>query len=281
VTYSIVARDPATRELGVAVQTGTFGVGRAVPWARAGVGAIATQSYTERRYGALGLERLARGEAPADALAALVAEDEDAHIRQVGIVDALGRTAAHTGAGCIRDAGHLAGQDVSVQANMMATDRVWSAMAAAFGSTPGTLARRLLAALLAAEAEGGDFRGPQSAALLVVSGERDDAAPWAGVRSDLRVEDHADPLGELARLLEQEEAYHALADAEDGRAALAAPLREKDRIWAAARDAAGHDDPERARELLQPLFDAHPNWRDAVRAAGERGDFPGWQQILA
>jgi uncharacterized Ntn-hydrolase superfamily protein len=280
VTYSIVARDPATGLLGVAVQTGTFGVGRGVPWARAGVGAIATQSYTERRYGALGLERLARGESPAEALAVLVAEDADERMRQVGIVDAAGRSAAHTGSACIRCAGHLIADGVAVQANMMASERVWPAMADAFAAAEGSLARRLLAALLAAEAEGGDFRGPQSAALLVVSGERDDARPWAGVRSDLRVDDHVDPLAELGRLLALEESYQALADATEGREALAAPLRPSERIWAAALDAAGRGDTDRARELLLPLFDAHPNWRDAVRASGERGDFPGWEAIV-
>ena len=256
-TYSIVARDPVTGELGVAVQTGTFGVGRGVPWAEAGVGAVATQSYTERSYGHFGLELLKAGRSPAEALAGLVAADPDERIRQVGIVDAQGRAAAHTGAGCIREAGHLVGDGFAVQANMMARDTVWPAMAAAYEAAEGTLARRLLAALDAAEAEGGDFRGAQSAALLVVGAEPTGFA-WKGQLSNLRVDDHADPLGELRRLLDMEEDY---------RFERADHLRPSARLWQAAVEAG---DPA----LLEPLFAEHPNWRDALRAARERGDFP-------
>ena len=186
------------------------------------------------------------------------------------MVDATGTAAAHAGVGCIRDCGHLVGDGFSVQANMMASDTVWAAMAAAYEAATGTLARRLLAALEAAEAEGGDFRGPQSAALLVVEAEPSGFA-WKGCISDLRVEDDLDPVGELRRLLDMEEDY--LADR-------AEHLREKDRVWMAAEKASREGDPTRARELLQPLFDLHPNWRDAVRATGEYGEFPGWEQVL-
>jgi uncharacterized Ntn-hydrolase superfamily protein len=271
VTYSIVARDPGTGELGVAVQTGTFGVGRGVPWAEAGVGAVATQSYTERSYGHFGLELMKAGRSAAEALAGIVAADADERFRQVGMVDANGSAAAHTGAGCVRECGHLVGDGYAVQANMMARDTVWGEMAAAYEAAAGTLARRLLAALDAAEGEGGDFRGPQSAAILVVQGEPT-GFTWKGRVSDLRVEDHADPVGELRRLLDMEEDY---------RAERSDHLREKDRHWIGAWEAAKAGEPERARELLQPLLDAHPNWRDAVRASGERGDFPGWEQIIA
>jgi uncharacterized Ntn-hydrolase superfamily protein len=269
-TYSIVARDPKSGELGVAVQTGTFGVGTGVPWAEAGVGAVATQSITEHSYGPFGLELMKAGRSAEEALAGLVAADPKQQFRQVGMVDAEGRAAAHTGASCIRDCGHLVGDGFTVQANMMARDTVWGAMAAAYETAEGSLPRRLLAALDAAEAEGGDFRGPQSAAILVVKGEPT-GFPWKGRVSNLRVDDHGDPLGELRRLLDMEEDY---------RADRADHLREKDKIWVAAEQAAKGGDPQRARELLQPLFDLHPNWRDAVRAVGEYGEFPGWEQVI-
>lgn len=269
-TYSVVARDPETGELGVAVQTGTFGVGRVVPWAEAGVGAVATQSYTDPSYGPFGLELMKGGRSAAEALAGLVASDGDERIRQVGMVDAQGRAAAHTGSGCVRECGHIVGDGFAVQANMMGRDTVWGAMAAAYEDATGTLARRLLAALEAAEAEGGDFRGSQSAALLVVQAEPT-GFDWKGRVSDLRVDDHPDPVGELRRLLDMEEDY---------RAERSDRLRDKDKHWAAARKAARAGDPRQARELLRPLFEQHPNWRDAVRAAGERGDFPGWEQVV-
>src|SRR5207244_8804128 len=145
----------------------------------------------------------------------------DERTRQVGMVYAQGRSAAHTGAGCIRECGHLVGDGFTVQANMMGRDTVWGAMAAAYESAQGTLARRLLAALEAAEAEGGDFRGAQSAALLVVEGEST-GFDWKGRASDLRVDDHVDPIGELRRLLDLEEAY---------RAERGGHLRDKDRTW--------------------------------------------------
>jgi uncharacterized Ntn-hydrolase superfamily protein len=269
-TYSIAARDAETGELGVAVQTGTFGVGRGVPWAEAGLGAVATQSHTERGYGHFGLELMKSGRSAAEALAGLVAADPDERMRQVGMVDAQGRSAAHTGAGCIRECGHLTDDGFTVQANMMGRDTVWEAMAASYKSAEGTLARRLLSALEAAEVEGGDFRGAQSAALLVVEAEPT-GFTWKGRVSDLRGDDHVDPVGELRRLLDMEEDY---------RAERGDHLREKDRIFLGARQAAKDGDPDRARELLQPLFDSHVNWRDAVRSYGERGEFPGWEQVV-
>jgi uncharacterized Ntn-hydrolase superfamily protein len=270
VTYSIVARDRETGELGVAVQTGTFGVGTGVPWAEAGVGAVATQSFTEHSYGPFGLELMKAGRSAAEAIAGLVASDAKQRFRQVGMVDADGHAAAHTGEGCIRDCGHLVGDGFTVQANMMARDTVWPAMAAAFDAATGSLARRLLTTLEAAEAEGGDFRGPQSAAILVVKGEPTGFA-WKGRISNLRVDDHHDPLGEVRRLLDLEEDYRA--DRPDH-------LRDGHRRWLAAQQAARDGDRSRAKELLRPLFDLHPNWRDAVRAAGEYGEFPGWEQIV-
>ena len=269
-TYSIVARDPETGELGVAVQTGTFGVGTGVPWAEAGVGAVATQSFTEHSYGPFGLDLMKAGRTAPEALAGLVASDSKQRFRQVGMVDAEGRAAAHTGDGCIRDCGHLVRDGFAVQANMMARDTVWGAMAEAYERASGSLARRLLAALDAAEGEGGDFRGAQSAAILVVKGEPTGFA-WKGRVSNLRVDDHVDPLAELRRLLDREEDYRAHRPHH---------LPENEQLWLAAKQAAENGEPARARELLQPLFDRHPNWRDAVRAAGENGQLPGWEQIL-
>ncbi len=269
-TYSIVARDPGTGELGVAVQTGTFGVGVGVPWAEAGVGAVATQSITEHSYGPFGLELMKAGRTAEEALAGLVASDAKQRFRQVGMVDSHGNAAAHTGDGCIRDCGDLVGDGFTVQANMMASDTVWPAMATAYEAASGSLARRLLAALEAAEREGGDFRGAQSAAIRVVQSEPTGFV-WKGRVSNLRVDDHVDPVGELRRLLDLEEDYRA--DRGDH-------LREHEQRWIAAEKAAKDGDPQRAREILQPLLDAHPNWRDAVRAAGELGEFPGWEQVL-
>jgi uncharacterized Ntn-hydrolase superfamily protein len=204
-TYSIVARDPATGELGVAVQTRWFNVGETVPWAEPGVGAVATQSFAEKSYGPLGLARMREGASPPDALEALLADDPDRAVRQVGMVDASGRAAAFTGARCVEAAGHVTFEGLSVQANMMERPTVWPAMAEAYRSSDGALADRLLAALRAAEAEGGDVRGRQSAALLVVPAS---GPAWAS-RYDLRVEDYRAPLDELDRLLRLARAYEA------------------------------------------------------------------------
>jgi uncharacterized Ntn-hydrolase superfamily protein len=204
-TYSIVARDPATGELGVAVQTRWFNVGAGVPWAEPGVGAVATQSFTKESYGPLGLALMREGASASEALQALLADDPDREVRQVGMVDAAGRSAAFTGGRCVEAAGHLTADGVSIQANMMERPTVWPAMAEAYRSTDGPLADRLIAALRAAEAEGGDVRGRQSAALLVVPAT---GAAWA-IRYDLRVEDDRAPLDELARLLRVARAYEA------------------------------------------------------------------------
>lgn len=209
-TYSIVARDEATGELGVAVQSHYFSVGPVVPWARPGVGAVATQSLVEVSYGPRGLELMADGLGASEALARLVAADVGSATRQVAMVDARGGVAAHTGASAIPHAGHVTGAQVSCQGNIMASERVWGAMLAAYEHTEGQLYRRLLAALDAAEAEGGDLRGRQSAAILVVPAEGES---WSKV-VELRVEDHPEPLLELRRLVDAHEAY-ALANEAD------------------------------------------------------------------
>jgi uncharacterized Ntn-hydrolase superfamily protein len=193
------------------VQTRWFNVGEGVPWAEPGVGAVATQSFTEKSYGPLGLERMRDGSSAPDALAALLAADDGREVRQVGMVDASGRSAAFTGARCVQAAGHITADDVSIQANMMERPTVWLAMAEAYPTTSGHLADRLMAALRAAEAEGGDVRGRQSAALLVVPAS---GPAWATTYT-LRVEDHRAPLDELARLLRLARAYEAFDRSED------------------------------------------------------------------
>jgi uncharacterized Ntn-hydrolase superfamily protein len=210
-TYSIVARDEATGEMGVAVQSHWFSVGSVVSWAQPGVGAVATQSIAEPAYGPRALERLGAGEGAQAALAALTAEDPQAAVRQVAVVDARGEVAVHTGDGCIAFAGHQVGDGFSCQANMMASPTVWPAMAEAFSAAQGDLAECLLAALDAAEAEGGDVRGRQSAALVVVPAEGD---TWLR-RFDLRVEDDPEPLVELRRVLQIARAYEVATEGDD------------------------------------------------------------------
>lgn len=209
-TYSIVALDPSTGELGAAVQSHWFSVGSLCTWARPGTGAVATQSVVEPAYGPNLLDRLGDGAAAPEALDALLARDGLRAVRQVGVIDARGRIGVHTGPSCIAHAGHVTGEHYSCQANMMERETVPAAMAAAFEAAGGDLATRLLMALHAAEGEGGDVRGRQSAAMLVVPAE---GAEWQW-RVDLRVEDHPDPLRELGRLLRLHRAY-GLADEAD------------------------------------------------------------------
>ncbi|MBA4160076.1 MAG: DUF1028 domain-containing protein, partial [Gemmatimonadetes bacterium] len=197
-TYSIVARDSATGQLGVAVQSHWFSVGPLVPWAEAGVGAVATQSFVDPRYGPLGLDLMRLGRSAPEALHALVSTDSDSTVRQVAMIDAQGRVAAFTGRRAVPAAGHYTGAQYSVQANLMEKPTVWPAMARAYENAQGDLAERLLQALEAAEREGGDIRGKQSAAILIVGPESTGRA-WADRIVDLRVEDHPDPLVELRR----------------------------------------------------------------------------------
>ena len=210
-TYSIVARDPRTGELGVAVQSHWFSVGPIVPWARVGVGAVATQANAEISYGPRGLELMASGLPAPEALMRLLAEDPIAATRQVAMVDAEGRVAAHTGEGCIPFAGDVAADGVSCQANIMASEAVWPAMLEAYHASEGSLRDRLLDALDAAEAHGGDIRGRQSAAIIVVPGEGN---PWDTTAS-LRVEEHPEPLPELRRLIALDDAYRLAGMADE------------------------------------------------------------------
>ncbi len=206
-TYSIVAYDAETGQLGVAVQSHWFSVGSVVPWVEAGVGAIATQSFVEVSYGPLGLELMRSGKSAEDTLAALIKADKNEDVRQVAMVDAKGRVAVHTGKNCIPEAGHYVGDTFTCQANLMLKNTVWDAMAKAYQNTKGELADRLLAALEAAEAEGGDIRGKQSAALIVVKG-KSSGVWWKDRLYDLRIEDHPTPVKELQRLLKLNKAYN-------------------------------------------------------------------------
>lgn len=205
-TFSIVALDPETKELGVAVQSHWFSVGSLVPWAEHGVGAVATQSFVEASYGPEGLRLLREGKKPEEALRALTAADPQKDFRQVGIVDARGVAAAWTGQQCISYAGHRTGKNYSVQGNLLASPEVWREMGGAFEAAAGRLAERLLAALEAGQAAGGDARGMQSAALLIV-GPGEPGKPWTEKKVDLRVEDHPSPIPELRRLLRLQRAY--------------------------------------------------------------------------
>jgi len=277
VTYSIVARDEKTRELGVAVQSHYFQVGPVVPWAMAGVGAIATQSMVNVSYGPVGLEMLRAGLSADQALRALTTADAMPEVRQAAIVDANGTVAAHTGKKCIPAAGHRLGDGYSCQANLMEKDTVWDAMAEAFESAAGSLALRLMAALDAAEAEGGDIRGKQSAAMLVVRGDPT-GRPWEDRIIDLRVEDSPEPLPELRRLLDIRRAYDADSEAdkldEAGDAAGAkakrveamalAPDNVELRFWAGIATAQAGD-VEGGAKLIAVAVREDRRWLETIR----------------
>lgn len=213
-TYSIVAHDSTTGQMGVAVQSHWFSVGSVVPWAEAGVGAVATQSFVEPSYGPLGLKLMRHGRTAGEALEALVSTDDGRAVRQVAMVDTEGNVATHTGERAIEAAGHQTGAQYSVQANLMESSSVWPTMAEAYETTDGDLADRLLAALEAAQAEGGDIRGKQSAALLIVRAEPT-GDPWNDQLFDLRVEDHPNPVEELHRLVRLQRAYHKLNEGDE------------------------------------------------------------------
>lgn len=281
-TYSIVARDPRTGDLGVAVQSHWFAAG-VVCWAEPGVGVVATQAWALMSYGPLGLEHMRAGRSPADSLAELLAADEGSEHRQVAMVDRTGAVAAHTGDRCLREAGHRTGVGFSCQANMMVRATVWDAMHDAYLAADGDLADRMLAALEAGEGELGDIRGRQAARILVVRAEPS-GEPWTDTLVDLRVDDHATPLAELRRLLGLKRLYDRLEAAEeldlagDDGAALgerlaaldAAPANAEVAFWAALSLAsAGRLDE--ARTALGVAFRAHEGWRELLRRMSEDG----------
>ncbi|MDQ3019194.1 MAG: DUF1028 domain-containing protein [Bacteroidota bacterium] len=205
-TFSIVARDPVTGEMGVAVQSHWFSVGSIVSWGEAGVGVVATQSFVNPSFGPRGLELLKSGKTPQEAVDELIASDEGRDVRQLAILDSKGRAASYTGKNCIPDAGNIAKENYSVQANLMLNDKIWLAMSKAFEESTGPLAERMVAALEAAQEAGGDIRGKQSASILIVKGESTGKI-WEDRAIDLRVEDNDEPIQELKRLLKVFRAY--------------------------------------------------------------------------
>ena len=291
-TYSIVARDPATGEMGVAVQSHWFSVGSNVAWAEAGVGAVATQSFIDPSYGQGGLQLMRGGAGAEEALKSLLAKDEGRDVRQVAMIDARGRVAAHTGAKCIEAAGDRTGANYSVQANLMSNERVWPAMARAFEAAKGDLAERMLAALDAAEGAGGDIRGRQSAALVVVKAQST-GKPWADRLFDLRVDDHPEPLRELRRLVRLQRAYNhmnagdAAVERKDNEGALreysAAERLVPDNVemtyWHAVA-LANMNRVEEALPLFRRVFAADPNWRTLTPRLVKSGILPDNKELI-
>jgi uncharacterized Ntn-hydrolase superfamily protein len=273
-TFSLVARDPTSGQLGVAVATCTLAVGRAAPWARAGVGAVATQASSQRGYGPRLLDRLAGGVAADAALTELLSADADAGQRQLGVVGPAGAPAAWTGGDCLSACGHVTGADFAAQGNMLASRSVVPTLAEGFAEAPGDLAARLVAGLRAAQDAGGDLRGRQSAALLVVAAARDDEAPWEGVLVDLRVDDAPEPVAELGRLLRLQRAYET-----GDWALLAAEAPEGVRDLHAALAAAARGDRDGARDALRALRE-RPGWDGWLRRLRVNGRLPATEELL-
>jgi uncharacterized Ntn-hydrolase superfamily protein len=276
-TYSIVARDPQTGELGGAVQSHWFAAGDLVLWAEPAVGAVATQSLVEVSHGPEGLRLMREGRSAGEALAERVAGDGDENVRQIGMVDGRGGVAAHTGSKCIAEAGHRTGEAYTCQANMMMNDTVWDAMARAYERSDGDLVHRLLDALDAAEAEGGDVRGKQAAGIFVVRARPSDR-PWEDVVVHIRVDDHPDPLPELRRLVDLKFAYDRLdaaeklelagdldgAYAEQRRALAEFPDNAEIAFWTATSLAA-HGRLAEARATIRTAFDRYRGWEVLLR----------------
>ena len=285
-TYSIVARDAETGQLGVAVQSHWFSVGRVVSWAEPGVGAVATQSLAEITYGPLGLEMMRAGLTSDEALRGLLAADDFANVRQVAMVDADGTVAVHTGEKSIQSYCDATGDGFSVQANLMENDTVCAAMKQAYEASDGDLGERLMVALEAAQAAGGDIRGKQSAALLVVEGDATLPA-WAGRVFDLRIEDHPTPIKEMRRIFTVARGYNkmnegdvhimsgdmAAAKAAYGEAERLMPDNHEAMFWhAAALTNAGQLDD--ALPLFEKAFALWPAWRETVPRIVEAGLLP-------
>ncbi|HET8778224.1 MAG TPA: DUF1028 domain-containing protein [Candidatus Limnocylindria bacterium] len=287
-TYSIVARDPVSGAFGVAVQSHFFGVGPVVPWLEPGVGAVATQASVNVSFGPIGLELLRSGRAAPEVIPALVASDPGAAERQIGVVDRNGVAAAYTGERCIPAAGHIVGEGFSVHGNLLRSDACWPAMADAYRESEGApFWDRLILSLEAAEAAGGDVRGRQSAAIVIVSAEPV-AQAWQGRLLDVRVDDHPDPVPELRRLAAMSEAYRLMGELEVG----SADQRPVEERYADARrlspdamelvfwrgiELALAGDEEAGRRELRVAFAADPTWREALRHvahAGHVGDDP-------
>ena len=276
-TFSIVAIDLENGEMGVAVQSHWFSVGSIVAWAEAGVGVVATQSLVNVSFGPRGLQLMKNGKSPEEALQELLSTDEGAAFRQVALLDAQGRVAAHTGQKCIADAGHIIGDGFSVQANMMLNKKVVPAMAEAFKNSKGALAERLVAALKAAQAAGGDIRGQQSAAIKIVK-VKSSGKLWEDVVMDLRVEDHPRAVAEMERVLKVFRAYEHMnkgdlaiekgdvqgALREYGAAEAMFPDNEEMKYWHAV-SLANIGEVEGALPLFKEVFEKEPNYIELTR----------------
>lgn len=283
-TYSIVARDKVTGEMAVAVQSHWFSVGTLVSWGRSGVGVVATQSFVNPAFGPEGLGLMAEGKSAAEALEILVSKDSGKDVRQVAFLDVNGGVSAHTGEKCIASAGHITGDNFSVQANMMLNDQVVPTMAKAFEENSDLpLGERVLKVLLAAQQAGGDIRGKQSAALLVVSGQPV-KEPWLDKKIDLRVDDHEEPLLELERLLKVHKAYEhlnrgdlamehgdmALALEEYGAAESMFPNNLEMKYWKAVT-LANNGKLGEALPIFRDVFAADANWKELTRRLPDSG----------
>lgn len=295
-TYSIVAVDPEREEMGVAVQSHVFSVGSIVPWGEAGVGVVATQALANIDFGPQALALMRTGMMPTGVISALLAADTGAEFRQLAVAGADGTVAAHTGERCIREAGHITGSGVVCAANMMERETVWEAMLAAYEGAEGLLAPRLLGALEAAEAEGGDIRGKQSAALLVLSTRRRRSIKEER-RVDIRVEDHHRPLEELRRLLRLHTAYRKADQGDDalalgdigaaekayGEAFNLYPESEELRYWMALGLATAGDLDE-AEKLLRPVYASGEGWRELTNRLRDTGLFElsddAWERLI-
>jgi uncharacterized Ntn-hydrolase superfamily protein len=288
VTYSIVARDLKTGELGVAVQSHYFSVGSTVTWARSGVGAIATQSMAEVSYGPMGLDLMASGKTAIESLQSLLRTDPRSETRQVGMVDANGNIAVHTGSRCIDYAGHVSGEQFSCQANLMSNDTIWGAMERQYRHSENLeLPERLVATLQAAEEAGGDARGKQSAALLVVSGKVY-ANQWMGKLMELRIEDHPEPLSELERLVKIKRAYGwvdkgddllAIGKVEDSMKAYRkaqdlVPGNEEIRFWVGITLAGSQATQAEGLRIISEILERNKNWKNVTRSLLEKGYLP-------
>jgi uncharacterized Ntn-hydrolase superfamily protein len=291
-TYSIVARDSVTGEMGVAVQSHWFSVGTVVTWAEAGVGVVATQSFAEISYGPLGLELMKAGKTAPQALRALISIDSLADVRQVAMIDNKGNIAVHTGAKCIAEAGHYKGRQFSTQANLMEKNTVWGTMAKAYEGTQGDLLDKLMAALEAAQAEGGDIRGMQSAAILIVPGKTS-GQPWRERLVDLRIDDHPQPLEEMKRLIKVHRAYDHMNKGderlakedvdgalEEYKKAMAYYPENLEVVYWVAVTLAGAGRLEETEPYFRRVFAEEPAWMELTKRLPQAGLLPNDTELL-
>lgn len=290
-TFSIIAYDSATGQFGAAVQSHWFKVADVI-WLEPGVGAVATQSLVNFSYGPLGLEMLKNGKTPKEALDGLLTSDPNNSVRQVAIIDTSGVAAVYTGDKCIAEAGHKTGKFYSVQANLMRNNTVWGAMADAFVNTDGDLAEKLMSALEAAQAEGGDIRGKQSAALVVVSGEPTGRS-WEDRLIDIRVDDSPEPLKELRRLLNISRAYDHMnmgdeyiasgemdkAKAEYQKASELAPGNPEIMYWYAVTLVSANE-VEAALPVFKEVFEVDKSWQVLIPRLVDAELFPDDEAII-